>query len=83
MFKSFRKKLIVSGDSFTAGSNQRNPDGSIKNSQTYVWPDILAEKLDMECVNLGEGGTGNEKIHNNNNSQFINYIFCFSEKHRM
>jgi hypothetical protein len=64
MVKSSRKKLIVSGDSFTAGSNQRNPDGSIKNSQTYVWPDILAEKLDMECVNIGEGGAGNEKIHN-------------------
>jgi len=64
MLKSSRKKLIVSGDSFTFGSNQRNHDGSIKNSQTYVWPDILAEKLDMECVNLGEGGTGNEKIHN-------------------
>tara|TARA_R110000782_G_scaffold90757_1_gene173919 strand:- start:337 stop:1020 length:684 start_codon:yes stop_codon:yes gene_type:complete len=65
MLKSSRKKLIVSGDSFTAGSNYRTPgDGSIKNNQTYIWPDILAEKLDMECVNLGEGGTGNEKIHN-------------------
>ena len=50
MLKSSRKKLIVSGDSFTFGSNQRNHDGSIKNSQTYVWPDILAEKSPFSLV---------------------------------
>lgn len=60
MFKSSRKKLIVSGDSFTAGAWLDETKGY----QKYVWPDILAEKLDMECVNLAQGGTGNEKIHN-------------------
>ena len=51
-----KKILLVSGDSFTAGS--------AKIGQTYVWPDVLADKLDMQCVNVGRGGVGNEFIHN-------------------
>ena len=51
-----RKKIVVSGDSFAAGSG--------KIGQTYVWPDILADKLGMECVNVARGGVGNEYIHN-------------------
>ena len=49
--KTTRKLLITSGCSWTAGSS--------KIHQKYVWPIILAKKLDMECVNVGNGGKGN------------------------
>ena len=51
-----RKLLITSGCSWTAGSSRMN--------QKYVWPIILAKKLDMDCVNVGKGGVGNEYIYN-------------------
>ena len=51
-----RKLLITSGCSWTAGS--------AKIYQKYVWPTVLAKKLDMECVNVGNGGVGNEYIYN-------------------
>ena len=53
--KTTRKLLITSGCSWTAGSS--------KIHQKYVWPIILAKKLDMECVNVGNGGKGNEFIY--------------------
>ena len=53
--KYTRKVLIASGDSWTAGSS--------KIHQKYVWPIVLAKKLDMECVNVGAGGKGNEFIY--------------------
>ena len=34
------------------------------------WPELLAEKLDMDCVNLGKSGAGNEYIYRS----FLNYI---------
>ena len=50
LIKKFtRKVLIASGDSWTAGLSK--------------WPEILADKLNMECVNVGKGGRGNEFIH--------------------
>ena len=48
------KKLLVSGDSFSSGWPLE--------SSFRIWPDILAEKLDMECVNFAEPGAGNEHI---------------------
>ena len=45
---SSRKKLIAIGCSFTSGAPS--------------WPTNLAQKLDMECINLGRGGQGNEYI---------------------
>ena len=51
MFKSSRKKLIAIGCSFTEDCNSFSP-----------WPTHLAEKLDMDCVNLGKSGSGNEQI---------------------
>ena len=50
-----RKLLITSGCSWTAGSSRIH--------QKYVWPIILAKKLDMDCVNVGKGGKGNEFIY--------------------
>lgn len=51
MFKSSRKKLIAIGCSYTADWNTFPP-----------WPTVLAEMLDMECVNLGDTGSGNDEI---------------------
>jgi len=53
-----RKKLVVSGDSWTAGSVKQR-------AGIVLWPDLLAEKLNMECVNVAKGGRGNEVIYNN------------------
>jgi hypothetical protein len=50
--KSSRKKLLVSGCSWTEGT----ADDKI------IWPEILAEKMGLELVNLGKGGAGNEYI---------------------
>ncbi len=56
MFKSSKKKLIVSGDSFT--------DYRYTNTHGFpVWPDILGEMLDMEVINMGNCGSGNEYIY--------------------
>ena len=53
-----KKILIASGDSWTGGTNPLKPD-----SYPY-WPEILANKLDMDCINVGRGGKGNEFIYN-------------------
>lgn len=55
VFKSSRKKLIVSGCSYT--DNWWTREHGVR-----VWPEILAEKLDMDCINLGQCGRGNEYI---------------------
>ena len=51
MFKSSRKKLIAIGCSYTEDWNS-----------FPAWPTVLAEKLDMDCVNLGKSGAGNDQI---------------------
>ena len=55
--KYSRKVLIASGDSWTAGSYRQKLD-----SFPY-WPEILADKLDMNFINVGLGGKGNEFIY--------------------
>jgi hypothetical protein len=67
MFKSSRKKLIAIGCSFTEHYLQ-----DLMRRPTQVSPDFdynfprwsqhLAEKLDMDCLNLGRCGMGNEYI---------------------
>jgi hypothetical protein len=51
MSKSSRKKLIAIGCSYTQDC-YRFP----------VWPTLLAEKLDMDCINLAKQGAGNEEM---------------------
>ena len=51
VFKSSRKKLIAIGCSYTEKWNAWKS-----------WPEVLADKLDMDCVNLGRCGSGNEQI---------------------
>jgi len=57
-----KKILLVSGDSF-----------SDKNFHTMIhpeldtswpkWPELLADKLNMECVNIAKSGAGNDYIY--------------------
>jgi hypothetical protein len=48
-------KLIVSGCSYT--------DNVFTSRHGFTaWPQLLAEKLGMECINLGSAGAGNEYI---------------------
>ena len=53
-----KKILIASGDSWTGGTYWDKP-----NSYPY-WPEILADKLNMDYINVGRGGKGNEFIYN-------------------
>ena len=57
-----RKKLVVSGDSWTA----RKRWSYAKNvSPEYItWPKYLADMLDMNVINVGLAGKGNEFIYN-------------------
>ena len=48
-----RKLLIASGCSYTQNKFQ----------DLKFWPELLAEKLDMDFVNLGRGGASNQYIH--------------------
>ena len=61
MLKSSRKKLIAIGCSFTEHylSSIMTPDFDYNFPR---WPQHLADKLDMECVNLGRCGAGNKYI---------------------
>ena len=64
-----RKKLIVSGCSNTNKDfySELHPE---LDTSWPKWPELLAEKLDMDCVNLGKSGAGNEYIYRS----LLNYI---------
>ena len=61
MLKSSKKKLIAIGCSYTEHylRSDRSPD---IDHDFPRWPQHLADKLDMECVNLGQCGSGNKQI---------------------
>ena len=61
MFKSSRKKLIAVGCSFTQHylTSNMSPNTDFDFPR---WPQHLADMLDMECVNLGKAGAGNDYI---------------------
>ena len=61
MLKSSRKKLIAIGCSFTEHylTSDQSPN---LNFDFPRWPQHLADMLDMECVNLGKSGAGNDYI---------------------
>ena len=58
-----KKILLVSGDSYTDPDwySEFHPELDI---DWPKWPEILADKLDMDCVNLGLSGSGQEYIYN-------------------
>ena len=57
-----RKILLVSGCSNTDKDfySELHPE---LDTSWPKWPELLAEKLDMDCVNLGKSGAGNEYIY--------------------
>mgnify|MGYP001158631982 CR=1 FL=1 len=57
-----RKLLIAGGDSFTDKNYQSDYHPELDCSWPK-WPEIIAEKLDMDCINLGKSGYGNEYIY--------------------
>ena len=58
-----KKILLVSGCSYTDKDYQSIHHPEIDCSWPK-WPELLAEKLNMKCVNLGKGGSGQEYIYN-------------------
>ena len=64
-----KKILLVSGDSFTDPDwwSEFHPEIEV---DWPKWPEILAKKLDMECVNLGKSGSGQEFIY----TSLLDYI---------
>jgi len=68
-----KKKLVVSGCSYTAGIVERDENGRALfltdptknvNLEFPLWPKYLGEMLNMDVVNVGLGGIGNEFIYN-------------------
>jgi hypothetical protein len=53
------KKLLAAGCSWTAGLP---PHKGKPSRDKILWPEILAERMGLECVNLGLSGAGNEYI---------------------
>lgn len=54
--------MIVSGDSFTASVYQSMHYPEV-NTDWTVWPELVADKLGMTCINLAKSGFGNEYIY--------------------
>lgn len=59
-----KKILLVSGCSFTARDYHSHFHPEEDFTSYNKWPELLAEKLDMQCINLGKSGGGNEYISN-------------------
>ena len=57
-----KKKLIVSGCSFT-DKNFESMSSPDYDCSFPKWPELLANKLNMDCVNLGANGAGNNYIY--------------------
>ena len=62
VFKSSRKKLIAIGCSYTHHYTISVPPNPNVNFDFTRWPEHLSNMLDMECINLGRCGSGNEQI---------------------
>lgn len=54
------KKIIAGGCSFTAGAGLNEFLGD--NFHHARWPEIVAEKLGLDCQNLGVGASSNKRI---------------------
>ena len=57
-----KKVLLVSGCSFTDKNFISDYHPELDTSWPK-WPELLAKKLDMDCINLGVMGSGNEYIY--------------------
>ena len=57
-----KKILLVSGCSMTDKDFISAPHPKM-DCVWPKWPELLAKKLDMECIILGQNGAGNEYIY--------------------
>jgi hypothetical protein len=57
-----KKILLTSGCSFTDKNFTSDYHHDLDTSW-HKWPELLAKKLDMDCINLGFSGAGNEYIY--------------------
>ena len=63
---SKKKKLIVSGCSYV------DDYAKSQNMESFpIWPDLLAKKLDMECINVGKCAAGNKEIFSNTVDEIV------------
>ena len=67
-----KKYLIVSGCSFTTDINFRSDDRPDMDVSWPKWPELLADKLDMGCINLARSGQGNEYIYSTLQDEILN-----------
>ena len=81
-----RKLLIAAGDSWT-NKNERCYEEA---GMTEVWSDYVGKFLDMEVLNIGHGGAGNEYILNKtidaieeNSNRDIVIMVGWSQAHRI
>ena len=65
-----KKTLIASGCSWT-NENFTSDFHHDMDCSWPKWPELLAKKLDMECINLGRSGAGNEYIYSSLLDQII------------
>ena len=65
-----KKILLVSGCSYTHHNYISVTHPDLDCSAWPKWPELLAEKLNMDCVNLAMSGAGNEYIY----STLLDYI---------
>ena len=65
-----RKLLLVSGCSFTT-DNFISIQHPHMDTSWKKWPEILADELNMELLNLGRSGAGNEYIFNSLAEQIV------------
>ena len=75
-----KKYLIVSGCSW-ADPEQYSEDPKVSNDivkNYYRWPNIVADKLNLELINFGKYASGNEYIC----SSLIDNITAMSEYER-
>ena len=59
MSKSSRKLLIVGGDSWSDPNDPCYKEYNVRK----IWPEIVADFLDVDIVNVARGGAGNSFIH--------------------
>ena len=71
---SRRKKLVVSGCSYTDNYARQE-----KIKEFPLWGELLAEKLDMDLINLGRCGYGNKALVGGKNAS-LGELFRLSKQ---
>lgn len=74
-------KLLTVGDSFTFGEELSDVTDNITSSK-FAWPEILANKLDWQVVNLAKPAVGNSRMVRNVVNEIANHdVFIIAWSH--